>query len=97
VKVVWSPTAVERAAQLVKSMRGDTTGAPWRWLQALLARVDGLSDNGLRGTGVRELDGRPHVGQVQFAPIRVIYRIERDRVVVLTLCATRSPPAATRS
>jgi plasmid stabilization system protein ParE len=84
-KVVWSPIAVERAAQIVESMRGDRTGATWRRLQAMLARVGGLSDNGLRGFGVPELDRRPHVGQVHFDPIRVIYRIEGERVVILTL------------
>ena len=75
-RIVWTPLAEGRADQIVRSMRADRTGAAWRWLQAMLARVSGLSRIERPTDGVHELF---------FAPCRIIYRIERDRIVILTL------------
>jgi plasmid stabilization system protein ParE len=74
--IVWTPVAEERAAELVSSMKGDRTGAAWRWLQAMLARVRGLAQYEGMGEGLRES---------YFAPCRIIYRVETDRMVILTL------------
>jgi plasmid stabilization system protein ParE len=76
VRIVWTPLAEQRAAAFVESMRADRTGAAWRWLQGMLARVRGLSRNPERGESS---------GELFFAPCRVIYRIGPDRIVILTL------------
>ncbi|MFI5245932.1 MAG: type II toxin-antitoxin system RelE/ParE family toxin [Gemmatimonadales bacterium] len=91
-KVVWSPIAEERAAHIVEGIRREDAGAAWRWLQAMLARVRGLSTNAVRGYGVPELDHRPHIGEILFAPYRVIYRIDARRVAILALRSARNPP-----
>lgn len=77
-KVAWTPLAEERVVQFIDSMRSDRTGAAWRWLQALLARVRGLS---------RGADGEAgaHLGEIFFDPCRIVYRIESDRLVILTV------------
>ena len=90
-KVVWAPLAVQRVQDVIDSLRSDRTGVAWRYLQALLARVRGLRNTGLRGYVVREVD-RPYIGQVLVAPCRVIYRIDRDRIVILTLRQARRLP-----
>lgn len=76
-KVVWTPIAEERAAEIVASMRCDRTGAAWRWLQGMLARIRGVS-KGPHPRGER-------VGEVFFAPCRIIYSVASDRLVILTL------------
>jgi toxin ParE1/3/4 len=91
-KVLWSPIAEERAAQIVEGIRRKDAGAAWRWLQAMLARVRALSRNALRGYGVPELDHRPHIGEILFAPYRILYRIDGRRVVILALRSARKPP-----
>ncbi len=76
--IVWTPLAEERAAEIVASMKADRTGAAWRWLQGLLARVRGISQYESLSEGL---------GEAYFSPCRIIYRIERDRMVVLTFHA----------
>ena len=78
-KVVWTPLAEARVAEFVRSMRADRTGACWRWLQALLARVRGLA-HGAHGShaGVG-------TGEIFLDPCLVVYRIEPQRLVILTV------------
>jgi len=79
-KVVWTPIAEERAAEIVASMRADRTGAAWRWLQGMLARIRGVS-RAHHGRGMRGA----RFGDVFFAPCRIIYRVDSERLVILTL------------
>ena len=76
--VFWTPLAEERAAQIIASMSADRTGAAWRWQFGLLGRIRGLSVGSDQPEGVYESF---------FAPCRIVYRVERDRLVVLTLHA----------
>ena len=89
--VVWSPVATARAAHIIECMMRDDAGAAWRWSQAMLARVRALSTSALRGYGVPELEHRANVGEITFAPYRVIYRVEARRIVILTLRSARNP------
>ena len=75
--VVWTPLAEQRAAEIVASMCADRTGAAWRWLQAMLARIRGVSRSPNVDAG--------RVGEVFFAPCRIIYTVEAERLVILTL------------
>jgi ParE toxin of type II toxin-antitoxin system, parDE len=78
--VTWTPLAEERAVQFIASMRSDRTGAAWRWLQALLARIRGLSRSPDGAAGAQ-------LGEIHFDPCRIVYRIESDRLVILTIRA----------
>lgn len=78
-KVVWTPLAEARVAQLIGSMRADRTGAAWRWLQSLLGRTRGLSR-----TAPGDHSGTV-TGEIFFHPCRIIYRVERHRIVILTV------------
>jgi plasmid stabilization system protein ParE len=77
--VVWTPLAEARVAHFIGSMRADRTGAAWRWLQSLLARVRGLS----RSARDRHAGAATH--EIFFDPCRVVYRIETRRIVILTV------------
>jgi plasmid stabilization system protein ParE len=87
--VVWSPIAEARAAHIVERIIRVQRGVAWRWTQGLLARARGLSHNARWGRGVRELERRARIGEVAFAPYRIIYRVEAGRVVILTVRLAR--------
>ena len=91
VAVLWSPIAEEKAARIVERILREQRGVAWRWTQGLLARVGGLSHNAKRGHEVREIPRRVRVGEVTFAPYRIIYRVESDRIVILTISSARQP------
>jgi plasmid stabilization system protein ParE len=78
-KVAWTPLAEARAAEIVASMRADRSGAAWRWLQAMLARIRGVS-HAYQARGAR---GR--IAEVFFAPCRIVYIVESERLVIVTL------------
>ena len=90
-RVVWSPTAEARAAHFIERMRRENRGAGWRWTQRLLALVGGLARRSLRGRGVEELNRRVRIGKIVVEPCRVIYRVDHDRVVILTIRLVRNP------
>ena len=79
--VVWTPLAEARVEQFIGTMRADRTGAAWRWLQSLLARVRGRSRSAHR----EHAAARTTTGEIFFDPCRVVYRVERRRIVILTV------------
>jgi plasmid stabilization system protein ParE len=91
VKIVWSPLAEDRAAHIVTRLRHENPGMAWRWTQAMLARTRALSGYATRGLGLPELPPRRSIGQVIFEPIRIIYRVDREQIVILTLRLARQP------
>ena len=90
-KIVWSPLAEERLAEVITRMRRERTGAGWRWLQGLLVIIGNLPAAALDGFGVPELTGRSCIGQVYVDPCRVVYRIDESRIVILTIRSARKP------
>jgi plasmid stabilization system protein ParE len=89
--VVWSPIAEEQAARFIQRIRQENRGTAWRWTQRLLALVGGLARHALRGHGVRELNRRVRVGEILVEPCRVIYRVDDDQIVILTIRLAREP------
>jgi plasmid stabilization system protein ParE len=83
-KVFWSPLARQRVLEIAEWIRWDKPGAAARWVERLLAEVETLADLPRRGRVVPELD-RPEVRELLFGNYRVIYRIEEDELVILTV------------
>ena len=90
-RIVWSPLAEERLAQVITKVRRERTGAGWRWLQGFLVIIGNLPATALHGFGVPELTGRSCIGQVYVDPCRIVYRIDESRIVILTVLSTRKP------
>ena len=87
-RVAWTPRAEESAAAVVESMRGDRTGAAWRWLQGMLAKVRALAKDPRHAFVVRELARSANggvYGEVYVEPCRIIFRIDLTRIAILTL------------
>jgi plasmid stabilization system protein ParE len=84
VKVVWSPLAIERAAEAASYIARDRPGAAARWIGELFALVGTLKEHPERGRWLPELD-RPDLRELVYGNYRVIYRVEPRRVSVLTV------------
>lgn len=83
-KVTWSGFAEQRAAEIFRYIATDNSRAADKWLGDLLERVSKLDRFPNRGRVVPEI-GRPEYRELVVASYRVIYRVDPDRVLVLTV------------
>jgi hypothetical protein len=90
-QVVWSQTAQMSAAWIVERLRRENAGMAWRWTQGMLARTRALDHGADRDFGILDLPAQRRICEVIFKPIRIIYRVDRDRIVILTLRLARNP------
>jgi plasmid stabilization system protein ParE len=85
VKIVWSPLAIDRAYEAAAYIAGDNPAAALRWLDGLFKVTDRLSTFPESGRVVPEI-GLPEFREVVYRPAyRVIYRIEKGHVSILTV------------
>ncbi|HEY0159216.1 MAG TPA: type II toxin-antitoxin system RelE/ParE family toxin [Thermoanaerobaculia bacterium] len=84
-KIVWSPLAIKRAYEAAAYIAGDKPEAALRWLDGLFEVTDRLEMFPESGRIVPEI-GLPEFREVVYRrAYRVIYRIEKARVAILTV------------
>ncbi len=84
-KIVWSPLASDRAYEAAVFIAGDKPQAALRWLDGLFAVTDRLEQFPESGRVVPEIN-RPEFREVVYRhSYRVIYRVERNQVSILTV------------
>lgn len=83
-RVVWSPLAIERAAEAARYIARERPGTAEQWVTDLFATVGTLTKFPERGRRVPEVD-RPDLRELLFGGYRVVYRVEAKRVSVLTV------------
>ena len=88
--VVWSSIAERQAEEICDEKRRLGWIVAWRWLFRFLPRVRALSTLWRRGSVIDGLD-RPTIAQLFVDNLRVIYRIDPERVVILTVRLAREP------
>jgi toxin ParE1/3/4 len=85
VRIVWSPLAIERAYEAASYIAGDKPEAALRWLEGLFAATDRLELFPESGRIVPEI-GLPEFREVVYRrAYRVIYRVEKAHVSILTI------------
>jgi len=84
VRVVWSPLALERVAEIASYIAQDRPQAAADWADAIFASVLRLESFPESGRRVPE-SARPELREVIHGRYRVIYRVDPDRVMVLTV------------
>lgn len=89
VRVFWSPQAEARAERIVMRLRAKNRGMAWRWTQAFLARTRSLYAP--HDSGMPLLPTERRISAVVFMPVRIIFRVDRDRIVILVLRLARKP------
>lgn len=84
-KIIWSPLAIKRAHEAAAYIAGDKPEAALRWLDGLFDVTDRLKQFPESGRIVPEI-GVPEFREVIYRRVyRVIYRVEKTRVSILTV------------
>jgi plasmid stabilization system protein ParE len=82
-KVVWSPRALDRVSQIALRIARDNPDAADRWVVSVFERVERVQDFARSGRRVPEV-GRPDIREVLYGNYRIIYRVEPERVGIIT-------------
>jgi len=85
VRVVWSPLAIERAYEAAAYIAGDKPEAALRWLDGLFEATDRLKKLPDSGRVVPEI-ALPAFREIVYRhAYRIVYRVEKSRILVLTV------------
>lgn len=87
-KVIWSPLAVERAYEEARYIAEDKPDAALRWLDGLFKSTDRLERFARSGRVVAEI-GLPEYREIIYKSHRVIYRLGKNAVSILTIRRSR--------
>ncbi len=83
-KVVWTPRAIERGAEIAKFISHDDLAAAEEWVAGVFAAVDRLTEHPYSGPMVPEL-GREEIRQITYGSYRIIYKISKTGAGVLSV------------
>lgn len=83
-RVVWSPLALERVQTIAQEIAGERPTPAARWMRGLFKRAHQLRQYPQSGRMAPDL-ARPEIRQLPYPPYRIIYRVERTRVLILTV------------
>lgn len=83
-KIVWSPLALERVNEIADHIAESDLEAAKDWLIDIFGVIDRLQNFPESGRVVPEVK-RPNIREIIFENYRVIYRLERRQVSVLTV------------
>ena len=87
-KIEWSPFSVKRANKIAEYIAKDSPDEADKWRQDLINRVDQLKEFPKSGRDLPELNNLS-VREIIFGNYRIIYRIGRDKIFILTVRHTR--------
>jgi plasmid stabilization system protein ParE len=92
VKVVWSPRAYERVVEIGEFIALDRPNAAADWIQGILKTAEQLEIFPLSGRHLPELE-RVDYRELLHEGYRLIYRVDVDYVIMLTVRHSRQPLA----
>jgi toxin ParE1/3/4 len=84
VRIVWSPLALERVAEIAEGIAIDRPLAAEAWVEEILSAVERLADFPESGRVVPEVR-REEIREVIQGDYRIIYRTDPDQVSILTV------------
>jgi plasmid stabilization system protein ParE len=82
--IVWSPLAIERMKEIVRYIGRDRPETAEKWAISVFAEVERLERFPGSGRVVPELK-RADIREIIFGNYRIIYRLDMDRVIILTV------------
>ena len=83
-KIIWSPLAVERVSEIAEYISVDDQSAAIKWINRLFEKINLLKSSPQIGRIVPEIEGT-EIRELIFGNYRIIYRIEKDRLSILTI------------
>ncbi|MCI5123508.1 MAG: type II toxin-antitoxin system RelE/ParE family toxin [Candidatus Electrothrix sp. AR5] len=83
-KIIWSPLAVDRVAEIAQYISSDNPTAARNWIKTVFAEVELLKSSPKIGRIVPELK-QEDFREVILGNYRIIYRVEKKSVSILTI------------
>jgi plasmid stabilization system protein ParE len=83
-KIIWSPLAVERTSEIAEYITIDNPSAAIAWVEKVFEKVDLLKLSPEMGREFPEIL-RKEIREIIFGNYRIIYRIEKTKISILTI------------
>ncbi|HME45239.1 MAG TPA: type II toxin-antitoxin system RelE/ParE family toxin [Syntrophorhabdales bacterium] len=83
-RILWSPLAVDRVAEIAEYISQDSPFAAENWINTVFKKIEGLKEFPKSGRIVPETDSRT-IRELIYGNYRIIYRIEEKRLSILTV------------
>lgn len=83
-RIIWSPLAVERAAEIAEYISCDNPIAAEKWIDTLFSKVERLKSFPESGRIVPEINSKDF-RELIYGNYRIIYRLEKIRISILTI------------
>lgn len=83
-KILWSPLSVERLEEIFEYISKNNSQAAQKMVSRIFKKVETLSEYPERGRKVPEVK-REEIREVFLGEYRIIYRVESNKVIVLTI------------
>jgi plasmid stabilization system protein ParE len=83
-RVVWSPLAVDHLSEIARYIARDDPAAADRWVKSVFERFEQVRNFARSGRRVPEV-GRVDIRELFHGEYRIIYRVQPDRVAILTV------------
>ncbi len=87
-KVVWSPLAIDRIAEIASYIAADNPNAAEKWIHKIFARTGQLANFPQSGHHITETP-REDIRELISGNYRIIYRIDLRQVSILTVRNTK--------
>ena len=86
--IIWSPLAIDRVSEIAGYIAQDKPSAAEKWVKAIFSKVEQLEASPERGRIVPEI-GNSQFRELIYHNYRIIYRIEKNRISILTVRHSR--------
>lgn len=87
-KIIWSPLAIDRASEIAEYISLDNLTAANKWIDDVFGKVLILKSSPKMGRIVPEIK-RKEIREIIFGNYRIIYRIEKLNISILTIRHTK--------
>jgi len=82
--IIWSPLALDRVSEIAGYIAQDKPSAAEKWVKAIFSKVEQLEVASELGRIVPEI-GNSQFRELIYYNYRIIYRIEKNRISILTV------------
>ncbi len=83
-KIIWSPLAIDRVAEIAGYIAKDKPTAAQNWTDTIFLKVESLASSPKPGRIVPEIN-KDQYREIIYGNYRIVYRMEEKRISVLTV------------
>jgi len=83
-RILWSPLAIDRVAEIAEYIAADNPSAAENWVSTVFEKVEELKKFPEIGRVVPEIDNKS-IRELIYGNYRIVYRVEETRLSVLTV------------